>query len=229
MDIFQQSAPRNFARNAQACCALAALFTLGISESFAAPTFYDTSAANASNWQVSTRTGCCDGQLSSFSTSNFQTAAALPGRTGWIANTPSGNNSTWTFFVFRQTFDLTGYDSTTAGLKFQWAADDSGEVFASRGSWVPKFSLNGGSMVPWGTGATYSFGPTVDLHSGFVSGLNTIDFYVEGNGTTDGFALTLGPGGGLTAAVPEPESYAMLMVGLGLMGAVARRRKSKQA
>ncbi|MES2949588.1 MAG: PEP-CTERM sorting domain-containing protein [Pseudomonadota bacterium] len=31
------------------------------------------------------------------------------------------------------------------------------------------------------------------------------------------------------SAVPEPESYAMLLAGLGLMGAVARRRKSKQA
>ena len=35
--------------------------------------------------------------------------------------------------------------------------------------------------------------------------------------------------GQLTAPVPEPETYAMLMAGLGLMGAVARRRKSKQA
>lgn len=33
----------------------------------------------------------------------------------------------------------------------------------------------------------------------------------------------------LTAAVPEPETYAMLLAGLGLVGAVARRRKSKQA
>ena len=32
-----------------------------------------------------------------------------------------------------------------------------------------------------------------------------------------------------TAAVPEPEVYAMLSVGLGLMGWVGRRRKLKAA
>ncbi len=29
------------------------------------------------------------------------------------------------------------------------------------------------------------------------------------------------------SAVPEPETYAMLLAGLGLVGAIARRRKSK--
>ena len=34
--------------------------------------------------------------------------------------------------------------------------------------------------------------------------------------------------GAIAAAVPEPESYAMLLAGLGLMGAVVRRRGSKR-
>lgn len=33
----------------------------------------------------------------------------------------------------------------------------------------------------------------------------------------------------LTAAVPEPETYALLLAGLGCMGAIVRRRKAKQA
>lgn len=31
----------------------------------------------------------------------------------------------------------------------------------------------------------------------------------------------------ITAPVPEPETYTMLLAGMGLMGAIARRRKQK--
>jgi hypothetical protein len=35
--------------------------------------------------------------------------------------------------------------------------------------------------------------------------------------------------GFLIAAVPEPETYAMMLAGLGLLGFIARRRKQKAA
>jgi hypothetical protein len=78
----------------------------------------------------------------------------------------------------------------------------------------------------WPGGNSYSFGPTADLSSGFVSGLNEIDFYVEGNGTTDGFALN--PISFTANAVPEPASMTLLGIaaasGLGYWG--WRRRKT---
>ena len=214
--------------------ALALIMTWATTECFASPTFSSTS--DPSYWQVATALHGSDGLYSSFPTTGFTTAVAITSRPGWIANNSTGTNGgfvgDWTFFVFRQTFDLTGYDATTADLQYQWAADDSGEGFAFRGTWTPKYSFNGGSLVNgiWATGDTYSFGPTVDISSGFVSGLNTIDFYVEGNGVTDGFALrTVGFTAELLNPVPEPEIYAMLGVGLGLMGWVGRRKKQQGA
>lgn len=130
-----------------------------------------------------------------------------------LANNASGSNGgvgNYTYFVFRQTFDLTGYDAATADLEFRWASDDvPGAV-----GWTPAFSLNGAALQAGSSGA-YMLGAAVGLNSGFVSGLNTIDFYVQGNGQTDGFALsTLS----FTAApVPEPGSLLLLTFGLGFV------------
>jgi hypothetical protein len=63
---------------------------------------------------------------------------------------------------------------------------------------------------------TFSYTTTV---SGLTAG-QTYWIDLKGNLARGSYAVTLTP-------VPEPESYAMLLAGLGLMGVVARRRKSK--
>lgn len=220
-------------RNRTLIAARAAVASVAASIAFGAgaadPVFQSTSDPTA--WEVATTVGGVDGAFTSFPTTGFAPAVAITGRSsegvGWIANNASGSNAccvgNWTFFVFRQTFDLTGFDASTASLSFRWAADDSGEGFADRGSWRPKFRLNGGDLVAgqWATGATYDLGLTTTLTGGFVAGENTLEFFVEGNGVTDGFALQTVA---FTAAVPEPETWALWLAGLGVMTGVLRRR-----
>ncbi len=166
----------------------------------AGPVFYPT-ATPAGHWFVCTHVDSGgDGKFSSFLTNVFKQAVNITydgSRADWIADIPSGTHGgvgNWTFFVFRQTFDLTGFNASTAILTFRWGADDSGEIFASRGSWIPAFTLNGGPFVYYPGSSpehripTYSYSPWTTL-TGFAPGINTIDFYVEGNGQTDGFGL----------------------------------------
>ncbi len=213
-----------------ATLALAVCAWLSAGATARADTLPFDSTSQPSQWQVATKLGGIDGDLASFPVSGFETAIAVAGRdsggTGWIANNSTGTNfccvGNWTFFVFRQTFDLGAYDPGTAVLSFRWAADDSGEGFASRGSWTPKFRLNNGSLINgnWPTGATYALGSPTLVDTGFQSGLNSIDFFVQGNGVTDGMAFV----GTLTAAVPEPPVTALLLAGLACIGRLARRR-----
>lgn len=64
------------------------------------------------------------------------------------------------------------------------------------------FGLSDLVPLPWVPGATLALNITGNL----------------GTSSNAAFNLTLAP-------VPEPETYAMLLAGLGLMGAIARRRK----
>lgn len=66
------------------------------------------------------------------------------------------------------------------------------------------------------------FGKTVSRIAFFHNGLNSnnqLVFRVDTFGSNPTSMIVL------ATAVPEPESYAMLLVGLGLMGGIARRRK----
>lgn len=209
----------------------AAALALCSTTALADPLFFPTGDP-VGHWFVCTNVDPAgDGQFSSFHTNAFVQSVNItydPARLDWIADTPGGSHGGvghWSFFVFRQTFDLTGYDPATANLTIRWGADDSGEIFADRGSWIPAFTLNGGAFVNYPGSTpdhripTYSYSPWVSITSGFVPGLNTIDFYVEGNGQTDGFGLQVQS---FTASpIPTPTAAAVLSLG----GLLATRRR----
>ena len=59
----------------------------------------------------------------------------------------------------------------------------------------------------------------------YLNGATTLTFSASGRSDSLGGSLD---NVSVTTAVPEPESYAMMLAGLALMGTIARRRKSKQ-
>jgi hypothetical protein len=89
---------------------------------------------------------------------------------------------------------------------------------------------SGGSFIAAGT--QYSTG-TLDIWEISVANLTSLpisNYWLQINGTVVGSGGSYGGNANLVvSAVPEPETYAMMLAGLGLMGAVARRRKAKQA
>lgn len=109
---------------------------------------------------------------------------------------------------FRQTIDVpTSFGSASL---IAWADDDS-QVY-----------INGNQVIDDADGFA-TFNATIDIASYLHAGQNLIAVVATDTyccGRTFGAQIDV-------AAVPEPETYAMLLSGLGLLGFVARRRKSK--
>lgn len=95
----------------------------------------------------------------------------------------------------------------------------SGMYFDSSGAGLPTvlggFGSQGGTGVP-SDEVTIITGP-----GGFPDPSNL----VLGNGSGNNLFLDVSWSSSVVAAIPEPESYAMLIAGLGLLGWQARRRK----
>jgi hypothetical protein len=147
----------------------------------------------------------------------------------WIGLEPVPNNvpGTTTIYTLTLTFDLTGFDPNTASFDGRFRADDSVRIFLNSGSNLVSPAPSPNTFSSWGD---------FNANSGFVSGLNTLVFEVSNTGFGTATNFPTNPVGlrvefetSSVAAIPEPEIYAMLAAGLGLMGFIARRRRQQLA
>lgn len=124
----------------------------------------------------------------------------------WIYDNQWGQVQQGATVTFRLTFNLTGYNASTASILGSSAADDAGQIF-----------LNGN---PIGTTGPYSNPTAFSANSGFLPTINTLDFVVKDlGGAISGLIV---PVLGGTVSVPAPSAAALM--GLGAMGLVRRRR-----
>lgn len=124
-----------------------------------------------------------------------------------------GNNTT----TYRLTFDLTGLNQLTAQITGSWATDNGGTLL-----------LNGAA-----TGNNVAnYNPLVNfsIASGFVAGVNHLDFVVQDFGAPTAFRVDNLAGTAdlaqVAGGVPEPTTWALMLGGFGLMGAALRRRRA---
>lgn len=145
-----------------------------------------------------------------------------PGAFVWIGNTATSN---WisaasnglpgiATFTYRTTFDLTGFNPTTASISGQLAADDGTRMFLN-GNLVLDDSFNG-SNAPWEVFVPFS------ADTGFAAGVNTLTFVTPNIGGPAGLQVQIA---GTASAVPEPGSWLLLGTALALSGYGLRRRK----
>lgn len=116
-------------------------------------------------------------------------------------------------YKYSLTFSLAGYNVSSASFAGRFAADNAAQVY-----------LNGSLL---GSSGGFDSWATFTAASGFVAGLNTVEFvvrnYANASGNPTGLRAEFTSSS--VSAVPEPASAALFMTGLGLMGFLARRRK----
>ncbi|MCR4305218.1 MAG: FxDxF family PEP-CTERM protein [Gallionella sp.] len=152
-------------------------------------------------------------------------------------------NGVWTFTlsINNNLFSYFGDNAYLQVLNFDFSPDPDprpvstfveSNVDGTTATWSYSGSGNGGfADIDFGTGFGANSSDRLsqdDYVTWNVTGLGTnstlSNMYVKINGIDGGYQAKYMP---LTTVVPEPETYAMMLVGLGLLGFTARRRRNE--
>lgn len=148
-----------------------------------------------------------------------ETSRATTPNSGWASNTRSAGwispgasgNTFWNAgnYIYETTLDLTGYDPATAVLTGALAVDDCVFIYLN----------HAGSPLVVSSG--YSSLSAFTINSGFVSGLNYVDFVVENDNGPTGL-LVANTSARASALTPEPAALLLVATGIIVAGMVIR-------
>jgi hypothetical protein len=113
-------------------------------------------------------------------------------------------------YDYKTTFSLAGLDPFTASITGGWATDDDGIDILINGQTTHQVS---------GSFSTFS---SFSITSGFTSGLNTIDFIVHNTSGPTGLRVQMTGTADALGGVPEPATWAMMLLGFGGLGVALR-------
>jgi hypothetical protein len=135
-----------------------------------------------------------------------------------------GTNNLGNTFADKFTFSVNG----TTGMNLD-AIISSISNSASTGLDITGLALYGSNNTLVSSGHMMQTG-SIDVWTLSTTNLAAGNYYlqVSGNMMSNG-AASFGGAISMAAPVPEPETYGMMLGGLGLLGFMARRRKAKQA
>jgi len=183
---------------------------------------------------TSSPTGSNPYSSSDFVSGSFMVNSALTDGSHVFGIDLPGSGLSFSFSDGRLIADTAGGDAGTvngflnltvlSGTITNWYVNIN--VLESPYSWVKiRTQWDGNYGTDFGSKQILIGGPYSDINT--MVGIGTYDQYRGGVGDgVDGYV----PGTwAMAAAVPEPETYAMLLAGLGFLGFMARRRRKNQA
>lgn len=126
-------------------------------------------------------------------------------------------------YVYRTTFDLTGLNPNTAVIQGRWSTDNTGLDILINGT-------STGNTIPHGGIGTETYWQftTFSVTSGFVHGINTLEFVVFNfppGGPLNATGLRVEMSG--TAAVPEPATMPLIGSALFVIGGMRLLRRRR--
>jgi hypothetical protein len=145
----------------------------------------------------------------------------------WIGPAGGADQVPGGFYTYETTFNASTTNFVITGL---WSVDNIGYDFILNGKSLLSQQISGGGLIPYGYPAFQNMTPFT-ITSGFVTGLNILDFVVQnGNFAND----TTAPSGlrvsmtAATTSTPEPGTLGLTSLFLAV-GFTAALRKSRRA